>query len=339
METGVALTRAMIEAVKLGCNVINLSYGEGTSVPNSGRFIELANELVNKHNIIFVASAGNNGPCLTTVGAPGGTTSSIISVGAFVSPAMMIADYSMRDSAHPEGSNYSWSSVGPTADGDIGVDIIAPGGAIAGVPNWTLQKNQLMNGTSMSSPNCAGCVALLLSGLKANGVKYSPHRVRSAITTTAKKIGHLSDLIQGNGMIQVDHAFDYLMRFANVDCEDIRFDVTIANRLATPRGVYLRQPQEVSKVQTFSVRVNPSFGEENVNYDCQKARVNFEMMVNFGTSTPAPFVSFPEHLVLMHNGRDFVIEIDPTGLPPGLHFTKLCGYDSTHPERGAIFSL
>jgi tripeptidyl-peptidase-2 len=134
METGPSLTRAIIEAVKRGCHIINMSYGEGTAWDNRGFFIKLAQDLVVNHDIIFVSSAGNNGPALSTVGAPGGTSSCCIGVGAYINQSMMTIAYQMLENT-PD-TNYTLSSMGPCIDGDLGVDIIAPGAAVTAVPNW-----------------------------------------------------------------------------------------------------------------------------------------------------------------------------------------------------------
>ena len=128
METGVGLIRALIEAVKRGCHIINMSYGEAASMDDYGEFVKQAEVMVRKHGIVFVSSAGNNGPAISTVGCPGGTSSCCIGVAAMVTQSLMTAAYSMQSTV-PE-TNFTWSSVGPTLDGDLGVSIIAPGGAV-----------------------------------------------------------------------------------------------------------------------------------------------------------------------------------------------------------------
>ena len=89
-----------------------MSYGEPTSAPNYGRFISMLQETVYKHGVIFVSSAGNEGPALSSVGAPGGSSTCSISVGAYVSPEMMDVNYSMRDTV--DAMQTTWSSRGPT---------------------------------------------------------------------------------------------------------------------------------------------------------------------------------------------------------------------------------
>jgi tripeptidyl-peptidase-2 len=117
METGPGLLRGLVEAVKRGCHVINMSYGEASSWDNYGEFVRQAEIITRKHGVVFVSSAGNNGPALSTVGAPGGTSSACIGVAAYATQSLMAAAYALQTPL-PE-TNYTWSSVGPTLDGYV----------------------------------------------------------------------------------------------------------------------------------------------------------------------------------------------------------------------------
>jgi tripeptidyl-peptidase-2 len=263
METGPGLIRALLEAVRRGCHIINMSYGEAAAQDNSGAFIQLAETLVKKYGIVFVGSAGNNGPALSTMGAPCGTSSAIIGVGAMVTQSLINAAYSSPAPGKLKETNYTWSSMGPTIDGHRGVSVLAPGGAITSVPLWTLSRNQLMNGTSMAAPNATGCISLLLSAAKASAIpkhKLNPLVIRKIIENSALRLPNVEDLGQGAGLIQVKKAWDtivaqFIPEQANNNSNswvDVSFDVKVHSSRFS-RGIYLRQPIESNSANTFKV--------------------------------------------------------------------------------------
>ncbi|GIL86265.1 hypothetical protein Vretifemale_14673 [Volvox reticuliferus] len=386
METGTGVVRGLIAARQHGAHLINMSYGEPTSTPDLGRFISLATELVRNHNVIFVASAGNAGPALSTVGAPGGTSSALFGVGAFVSPKLAAAGHSVLE-APLQGLQYNWSSRGPTPDGHIGVAFSAPGGAIAPVPQWTQQRRQLMNGTSMSSPNACGGIALLLSGLLARGSVIAPHRIRRALENTALPLGSEAPdavLTYGRGLIQIGAAWDYLMMTTTTTTRDSTATSAVAAAVAggggpvadtvttavqpmerrelppalssaapapcpgpwyeveaacvegrgpKGRGIYLREPHESAKAQSYRITVTPKLRQGAAN----SSRLDVEDRL--ALEATVPWVTCPPALMVHAGGRSFEVIVDPTSLPPGLHYAEVVALEVDSRERGPLFRL
>ncbi|MFI4874052.1 MAG: S8 family serine peptidase, partial [Blastopirellula sp. JB062] len=327
---GTGETRGIIAAIENKCDLINMSYGGATPIPNVGPLTELHNEIVNKHGIIFVSSAGNDGPALSTVIAPGGTTSSIIGVGAYVSPELAEVSYSLRDKL--EELPYTWSSRGPTVDGDLGVDICAPGGAIAPVSQWALTPKQLMNGTSMSSPNACGGLALIVSALKQAKVPYSPALVKRAIQNSARALQDGSPFAAGQGLLQVDEAFNWLTQHAEQTDERLRYEVKVVSH-RNARGIYLREESDLVMPTQAKIEVQPLFPEEVSSADKSLLEQKVRLLCD------ADWVKTPEIFFLAHGGREFEIEVDPTSLLPGAHFAEIRGIDADHPESGPLFRI
>lgn len=329
METGQALIRATKTVLENNCDLVNMSFGEPTKAPNKGLIIRYFDELVTKHGVIFCASAGNSGPALSTVGAPGGTSSSLIGIGAHVSPTMMEAQYALRETFSDRP--YTWSSRGPTFDGDIGVNLFAPGGAFAPVPQWTLQKSMQMNGTSMASPNCCGNFALVLSALKAEKIDYNQESVRRAFENTAQWVDDASPWAQGAGLIQTPAAFDALKRDANRNAELLRLEATLTNG---KRGVYLREPHEAgddAQPQEYRVTVKPLFHPDATSQQKVDFRIRLELQ------STEDWVHVGPEATLSSEGDMISIFVDPASLDAGAHYAEVQGIDPNHPERGPLF--
>eukprot|EP00892_Ulva_mutabilis_P003276 jgi/Ulvmu1/131/UM001_0135.1 len=338
METGPGLSRALAAVLDNKCDVINMSYGEPTMTPNQGRIVDLINEVVRDAGVIFVASAGNNGPGLTTVGAPGGTSASIMSIGAYVSPSSAAAVHSHPVGALPdgwEGQQYNWSSRGPVADGDTGVSFCAPGGAIAPVPQWCQQRRQLMNGTSMSAPCAAGGVALVVSALKQAGAAVTPSRVRRAIENTARQIhtSPLDTLAYGRGLMQVDKAIEYLLRAEDVDVPDRRIDVSVRRTEgnAGGRGIYLRDAAAAAAPADFAVTFRPQL-HRDADVRAEKLAIEERLALR----STAPWVTAPASLLLPHNGRQVDVHVDAGGLEEGVHYAEVEAWDMAAEWRGPL---
>jgi len=334
METGTALARAMsyvMRAEHFKVDLINMSYGEHSHWSSAGRIGDLMSEVINKYGVTWVASAGNDGPALCTVGTPPDIiTNAVIGVGAYVSPEMMSAMYSTREKL--PGTPFTWSSRGPTIDGDRGVCVCAPGGAVTSVPQFTLRGTQLMNGTSMASPHVCGALALALSGMRAQALKWSPYSVKRAIENTATPLKDLCPFGQGNGLLNIEGVFDHLVQNNKNMERDVRFAVTCGG--GTAKGIHLRG-KSAEKCHEIPIKVEPLFLDHDNRLASDKQNFN----VKFTLTCSAPWVSHPSHLDLMYTSRHFLVSVDPTGLAPGAHSAYITAYDASNPSSGKLFEI
>jgi tripeptidyl-peptidase-2 len=140
-------------------------------------------------------------------------------------------------------------------------------------------------------------------------------------------------------MINVPAAWDYLKQKWQTELPDVAYHVTIDSLSGSPRGVYLRQPHETTVAHSLSVAVEPVWPmQDNPTTESQQAKIKFQRQFKLKSTCPA-WVKVPSDFVLMSEGRSFKMDVDPRGLPPGLHTAQVLAVDTATPDAGPLFQV
>ncbi|WP_328908473.1 S8 family serine peptidase [Streptomyces sp. NBC_00234] len=180
-------------AVAQGAKVVNMSLGSG---PTNGQdpVTQSLEALATSSGTLFVVSAGNEGPNISTVSAP-----------SIAPHALSVAAVDFA------GGTASFSSRGPSFNGTVKPEIAAPGVNVVaaratGTNIGTVQADPAytaLSGTSMAAPHIAGAAALLAQ----EHPDWTPDQLKHTLmgTTTAPQSGQsLYDV--GTGVVNLPAA-------------------------------------------------------------------------------------------------------------------------------------
>ena len=182
------------------CHLVSNSWGGG----RGNTFYDQA--ILNFHSarVIPLFSNGNSGPSCNTANSPADSVSNVLGIGSTTSANALS----------------SFSSKGPSIQGNIKPDISAPGSSITSSYHTSDTAYSVLSGTSMSCPHAAGAVALLLS--KNRNLSYAEVKdfiLRGAVTNltpTGMNCGGINDSVYPNhsygaGKVDALNSFNALL--------------------------------------------------------------------------------------------------------------------------------
>ncbi len=321
--SGFAITKALDYAVEAGCQVANISFGGPSFFADGKEPDGWVVEEATRRGLFVVTSAGNEGPALTTVGAPA-TTPAAFSIAAAVWPDTQRVNYGSLDPS--AAVLFDFSSRGPLPNGALGIDFAAPGAALSTLPSWGIAKGENWNGTSMAAPQMSGCIALLLCAARAEQLAHGPARVERALRLSARPLPQHAWVEQGHGYVQLPDALSSLRMLDKYGAAEQGFEVVASNPFGDGPGIYhrglaSRRPFEVS------VSVAPSFAEDTAN------AVKADFLRTFRAEAEQNWVSVPPAFYSNGRGGRLTVRVDPSELAPGLHSTRVLLWDADKPRE------
>jgi len=128
----------------------------------------------------------------------------------------------------------AYSSQGPTDDGRLKPDLVAPTDTVLAGPSGP----RLVGGTSNAAPNAAGAAALLIASLRARGLPSAPADVRAQLAAWAVDLGPPGpDPAYGAGRVRVELDPPALTAASPPAGRVVRGVVPVSVQLADPSSV------------------------------------------------------------------------------------------------------